>query len=262
MRISPVGLDLIKKHEGLRLKSYLCPAGVWTIGYGTTGPNVKPGMKITREEAEDLLFADLRKFELNVLAACKPAVPNQAEFDAMVSLCYNIGPANFKKSSVVRLFKLGNKEDAALAFNLWVKANDPKTGKKVTLPGLVRRRAEESQLFLATPSPRTQTRIQHNKVVVEVPEASVVPAAPKPLSQSREVIGGGVAGASAIGNLVNQITVEDAQSANDKLKTITEQEPTPVMQKYHIPEIASVLILVVAVFIIWKRFADRKKGIR
>jgi lysozyme len=267
MRISPVGLAIIKKHEGLRLKAYLCPAGVWTIGYGTTGPNIKPGMKITKEEAERLLADGLATYEQGVLAACSPRRPNQAQFDAMVSLCYNIGVANFKKSSVVRQFKAGNDEEAALAFNMWVKARAPSSvsanggPKKVTLPGLVRRRAEESNLFLMTPNPRTQKRRQGNNVTVEVPEGSVVPSAPKPLSQSREIIGGGVAGAGAIGQIINGITVEDAQGASDKLKSIQEQ-PTPFMEKNHIPEIISFLVLGIAIFIIWKRFADRKKGIR
>jgi hypothetical protein len=112
-----------------------------------------------------------------------------------------------------------------------------------------------------TPNPRTQKRRQGNNVTVEVPEGSVVPSAPKPLSQSREIIGGGVAGAGAIGQIINGITVEDAQGASDKLKSIQEQ-PTPFMEKNHIPEIISFLVLGIAIFIIWKRFADRKKGIR
>jgi lysozyme len=90
MQISQVGIDLIKKHEGLRLRSYLCPAGVWTIGYGTTGPQIHRDMVITQVEAEAFLEADLIKFTNGVVAAVAPAVPSQNELDAMVCFAYNV----------------------------------------------------------------------------------------------------------------------------------------------------------------------------
>lgn len=262
MKISPLGLDLIKKFEGLRLRSYLCPAGVWTIGYGTTGPNIKSGMTITKAEAEKFLAEDCVKFERGVENACKPAVPNQAEFDAMVSFAYNCGLANFKKSSILRHFKAGNKAAAAESFKMWVKARNPKTGKLEPLPGLVRRRAAEAHLFLASGSPRTVKRSTGAQKTISVPETSVVPEAPKSLVKSREIIGGGVAGVGGITQIIDAITIDDAEKAQAKLKTIKEQPQSSFVKEWHITEIASVLIVVVALFIIWKRIKDRKEGIR
>ena len=139
MNIGTKGLALIKRFEGLRLKAYLCPANVWTIGYGSTGPHVKPGVEITEVQAEQLLRDDLARFE----KAVSDAAPNatQDQFDAMVSLAFNIGIAGFQKSSVLRLHKAGRHQAAADSFALWNKG-----GGRV-LPGLVRRRADEAHLY-------------------------------------------------------------------------------------------------------------------
>lgn len=140
MKTSPEGIALIKRFEGCRLEAYLCPANVWTIGYGHTGADVVKGLKITQETADILLRRDLFKFEAAVERAAGPAYQNQ--FDAMVSLCYNIGPTAFAKSSVARLHKNGQYASAAQAFLLWNKG-----GGKV-LPGLVKRRNAERNLYL------------------------------------------------------------------------------------------------------------------
>ncbi len=139
MNIGAKGIALIKRFEGLKLKAYLCPAKVWTIGYGSTGAHVKPGMEITEAEAEKLLRDDLARFE----KAVSDAAPNatQDQFDGMVSLAFNIGIAGFQKSSVLRLHKLGKHQSAADSFALWNKG-----GGKV-LAGLVRRRADEAHLY-------------------------------------------------------------------------------------------------------------------
>lgn len=140
-QIGAAGLALIKKWEGCKLTAYLCPAKVWTIGYGSTGPHVKPGMKITEKQAEDLLQDDLDRFE----AAVAKGAPNasQNEFDAMVSLAFNIGTGAFGKSTLLRRFQAGNKSGAADAFLMWVNAG----GKK--MQGLINRRNEERKLFLS-----------------------------------------------------------------------------------------------------------------
>ena len=137
--INQAGLDLIKSFEGLKLAAYKCPAGIWTIGYGSTGPHVSPGMVITRRSAEEMLRQDLRRFEESVDRTCPNATDNQ--FAAMVSLAFNIGVANFEKSTVARMAAAGNHTRAKLAFLLWVKA----AGK--TLAGLVRRRQAEAKLY-------------------------------------------------------------------------------------------------------------------
>ncbi len=84
MNISQKGIDLIKNFEGCRLNAYKCPAGVWTIGYGHTGSEVKPGLKITQAEAEKILKSDLVVHCNNVSKLVKVPL-NQNQFDALVS---------------------------------------------------------------------------------------------------------------------------------------------------------------------------------
>ncbi|MBL8644020.1 MAG: lysozyme [Rhodospirillaceae bacterium] len=139
MKTSQAGIDLIKAVEGCKLEAYLCPAKVWTIGYGHTGPDVYAGLKINKKDASRLLKSDLAEFEATVSQACPKTT--QSQFDAMVSLCYNIGSGAFKKSSVARLHNQGRHGEAQQAFALWNKA-----GGKV-LPGLVTRRAKEADLY-------------------------------------------------------------------------------------------------------------------
>ena len=84
MKISQAGLDLIKQFEGFRSTSYECQAGVWTIGYGTTGPDIKANQTITAEEAEQLLLQDVYYFEA-VVSNSLTVLINQNQFDALVS---------------------------------------------------------------------------------------------------------------------------------------------------------------------------------
>lgn len=140
-QVSPAGIALIRRFEGLRLEAYRDAAGIWTVGYGHTGPDVHEGMVITPAEAERLLAVDLQRFEAAVeRSVVRPAT--QGQFDAMVSLCYNIGPNAFQQSTVLRRFNAGNDHGAAEAFILWVRA------RGTILEGLVRRRAAEIVRFL------------------------------------------------------------------------------------------------------------------
>lgn len=144
MKTNLEGIELIKRWEGLKLAAYLCPAKVWTIGYGHTTaagvPAVTKGMKITADDAAEILVRDLVAYEAAVMNVLRRN-PNENQFSAMVSLCYNIGPGAFARSSVVKKFNAGDLPGAAAAFRLWNKG-----GGKV-LPGLVRRREEEIILF-------------------------------------------------------------------------------------------------------------------
>lgn len=142
MKIGSKGLELIKQFEGLKLTSYLCPANVWTIGYGSTGPHVKEGMTITEQEAEDLLKEDINKFEECVNQAVEVDL-TQEEFDALVSFSFNVGCVAFMGSTLLRLLNAGNKQAAAQQFPRWNKA----AGK--VLAGLTRRREAEKALYLA-----------------------------------------------------------------------------------------------------------------
>lgn len=144
MKTNRAGIDLIKEFEGLRTTAYADPVGILTIGYGHTSaagaPKVTKGMKITAAYAEDILVIDLAKFEAEVLRKLT-RLPNENQFAAMVSLCFNIGPGNFAKSSVLHYFNAGDPTTAADKFLLWNKA-----GGKV-LAGLKRRREAERTLF-------------------------------------------------------------------------------------------------------------------
>jgi len=148
MKTSEKGIEFIIAHEGLRLQSYPDPATggePWTIGVGLTSAagiiDVKPGMKITLQQAHDYLVASLHQYEKAVNEAV--TVPlEQNEFDALVSLCFNIGAANLKHSTVVKKLNAGDREGAAHAFLMWDKANHH------VLAGLHRRREDESHLFL------------------------------------------------------------------------------------------------------------------
>lgn len=143
MRVSQKGIDLIKKFEGLRLIAYVCPAGVLTIGYGHTGTDVKPGMKITEEEAERLLWRDTESAQQTVSSFVTAQI-NQNEYDALVSFTFNVGPTAFVNSTLLRLLNHGaDRKVVAGEFGRWVKAGDDKP-----VPGLVKRREEEKRLFL------------------------------------------------------------------------------------------------------------------
>ncbi|GAB4533582.1 MAG: hypothetical protein Kow00133_21420 [Amphiplicatus sp.] len=145
LSVSPAGLALIKRFEGLRLEAYRDVAGRWTIGYGHTGPDVTEGMRITEAEAEALLREDVARFEEAVRAAVRPALA-QHEFDALVSLAFNIGAAAFARSTAVRRLNRGDRAGAADAMLWWDKARV--NGKLRRVEGLARRRAAEKALFL------------------------------------------------------------------------------------------------------------------
>ena len=136
------GLNLIKKYEGLQLKAYKDPVGIWTIGYGHTGRDVKPGKVITKAEAERLLKKDLRKFERQVNRRVTRKL-NRNQFDALVSFTFNVGAGNFASSTLLKKLNKGDFKGAANEFLKWDKAGDPLR----VLPGLARRRMEERELF-------------------------------------------------------------------------------------------------------------------
>ncbi|MFG0419755.1 lysozyme [Pseudomonas sp. zjy_8] len=140
MHTSQRGLSLIKSFEGLRLQAYQDSVGIWTIGYGTTR-GVKPGMSITKEQAERMLLNDVQRFEPEVQRLIKAPL-SQNQWDALMSFIYNLGAANLESSTLRRLLNARDYSAAADQFPRWNKA-----GGKV-LAGLVRRRAAERDLFL------------------------------------------------------------------------------------------------------------------
>ncbi|QHH95401.1 lysozyme [Acinetobacter gyllenbergii] len=145
MKTSQVGINLITSFEDLRLAAYDDSVGVWTIGYGTTvypnGIRVKRGDSCTKVQAMSFFQHDLRRFEAAVNQAVKVVV-NQNQFDALVSLTYNIGEQAFKDSTLLKKLNASDFMSAADQFPKWNRG-----GGKV-LRGLVRRRAAERALFL------------------------------------------------------------------------------------------------------------------
>ncbi|MDM1247376.1 lysozyme [Acinetobacter sp. R933-2] len=139
---STSGIDLICSFEGLHLNAYDDGVGVWTIGYGTTvinGVEVKKGDTCTLEQAKSYMASDLKKFEAAVNKVTVALSHNQ--FDALVSLTYNIGIGTFADSTLLKKLNAGDYKGAAAQFGVWVKAG----GKQ--MKGLVNRRAIERKLF-------------------------------------------------------------------------------------------------------------------
>lgn len=144
MYLSKKGKNFIQSLEGLKLQAYRDQAGIPTIGYGTTN-GVKMGMTITQKEADTLFLRDLIKFENAMYELIKVSI-NQNQYDAMVSLMYNIGIANFKASTLLMLVNQSRFSEAATQFEKWVYVTV--NGQKVVSKGLQNRRAKEKQLFL------------------------------------------------------------------------------------------------------------------
>lgn len=165
MKMSARGRALLTKREGNVLRAYQDSIGVWTVGVGHTSmagpPTVVPGMTITAEESDAILSRDLVQYESAVAKAVHVPI-TQGQFDALTSLCFNIGPGNFAKSMVVKKLNAGDVRGAADAILNWNKA-----GGQV-LNGLVKRRTAEREQFLdgvpppdapiPTPKPQAQNK--------------------------------------------------------------------------------------------------------
>lgn len=143
MHISEKGLALIKRYEGLQLKAYQCHASKWTIGYGHTH-NIKMGDVITQEQAEAFLREDIAP--VTALLNTQIKVPlTQNQYDAICSLVFNIGMTAFTTSTLLKKLNGEDYLGAASEFMKWSKATV--NGKKIPLPGLIKRRQAEEALF-------------------------------------------------------------------------------------------------------------------
>jgi lysozyme len=137
---SDAGLALTKKFEGLNLNSYQDQVGVWTIGYGHTGPTIHGGLTITQDQADQLLQSDVASSVACVNRAVTSAI-NQNQFDALVDFVFNLGCGALLSSTLLRDINAGNFAAAAQQFLLWDHA------RGVVIQGLLRRRQSESDLF-------------------------------------------------------------------------------------------------------------------
>ena len=143
MKTTATGRALIEAREGVRLKAYRDAVGIWTIGVGHTSaagpPAVVAGLSITPAQAGDILAQDLAQFERAVEAAVTVPIADH-EFDALVSLAFNIGADAFARSTLVRRLNAGDRAGAAEAFLMWANAG----GKPILLS---RRKAERKQFL-------------------------------------------------------------------------------------------------------------------
>ena len=237
MRLSLQSRERLKRLEGFRANAYIpVPGDRTTIGYGFTD-GVKLGDTMTREEADAQLVEELRPYEMAVWQGCTRE-PNQNEFDAMVLLCFNIGPAGFRRSTVLKAHNRGDCQAAARAFGLW-----NKSGGKV-YAGLTKRRAEESALYL-TPMPDDMSDPPEG--AIEAMPQSVDAESPmhaSPINRAGVVAGGTAA-----------------------VATVAETARTVAEVKYSVASLGDwllpVLLLVIVVlcgFVVWNRFNQRKEG--
>ena len=168
MKLSKAGADLMHQFEGYRTRPYLCPAHIWTIGYGHVLyqdqirlpmarvpdkdiPMIRKEMPLkpednrvwSKQEIEELFAQDVASFERGVLRLIPGVVGRQGSFDALVSFAFNAGLGNLQRSTIRMKANRGDWEGAAEAFMSWTKGG----GKE--LPGLVRRRKAEIELFLS-----------------------------------------------------------------------------------------------------------------
>ena len=132
-------LNLIRRFEGLRLKAYLCPAGVWTCGYGSTGPDIKQSTTWTQEQAEQRMMRDAEVYTVATKKLC-PVLDGDA-LCAIADFAYNLGPTRLAGSTLRRKINAGDVEGARSELMRWVRG-----GGRV-LPGLVLRRKAEADLL-------------------------------------------------------------------------------------------------------------------
>lgn len=143
--------NLIKEFEGCRLTAYLCPAGKWTVGWGQTGPYVKPGLVWTQQQADDAL-SETASLCMHEALMQSPILMNSSDnrLIAISDFIYNLGPMAYQGSTLHILIDSGNWTGAQMEIQKWVHIH--KFGKAIVEPGLVRRRVAEAALLGNSPS--------------------------------------------------------------------------------------------------------------
>lgn len=154
MKLSQQGMDAIIGFEGKlkpigdgRYHAYRCPAGVWTIYTGCT-EGVTEGMIVTEDEGRAMFAREIEKHERAVERVVTVDM-TQGQFDALVSFAYNAGSVALQSSTLLKKLNRGDVIGASHEFRLWTRARDPQSGRRVELPGLVRRRKAEAALFVS-----------------------------------------------------------------------------------------------------------------
>lgn len=245
MQLGRKGEDLIKHFESLRLDSYLCQASVWTIGWGHT-KTAKPGMRITRTEAQRLFNLDIAAFVASVNRAIKVDI-TQDQFDALVSLAFNIGIGAFERSTLVRKINAKAPEEEVLPqIRRWVFA----AGKRSR--GLARRREAEVLLYQGLPWKVSATEISDNeKSELEGYKAEVEYTRHESDDPVRNSTVLGVGGAGVLGG-VNELIKNSTQVSGTLQEAASELTP---FQEY-VPIVTtgiSILMAAALVFVVISR---------
>lgn len=228
--------------RGLPLSAQTLSGRPWTCGYGATH-GVTADTVMTREHADASFAASLAPYEAAVSSACS-LPPTQPQFDAMVSLCYNIGPANFARSTVARAHNRGDTQAAARAFGLWNKARGQ------VLPGLTRRRALEAAMYLepdpmAAPGPAAAEPMPlHGEA--PMPQ-EIDPERPMHASQINRagVVAGGTAAVATV--------AETARTVADVKYSAT------ALGDWLVPMLLLAVVALCA-YIVWERIKQRREG--
>jgi lysozyme len=228
VKISQAGKDLIISFEGIRLEAYKCPAGVWTIGVGSTVPAVHAGEVITKQQALARFDKDLTKFENAVDRLVKvPLTQNQ--FDALVSFTFNVGEGALAKSTLLKKLNAGDYDAVPSELMKWTKGG----GKE--LPGLVRRRRAEAAMWRGVDE-RGKPDINQARTVPDVPRPK------KTMAKSKEgnaaIMTGGAAAISAAGEVSRQV-----KETGDSL--------TSVLDLVKDPTFLLLVLIIVAAGAIW-----------
>lgn len=210
-QIGPQGKALIQSFESCRLTSYQDDGGVWTIGWGHTGPEVKESQTITQQQADDLFDHDIAIACQDVEDLVKVELTDN-EFAALVSFDYNLGRGNLSSSTLLRLLNGGDFASVPSQLLQWdkIKVN----GVFVDSPGLLRRRKAEGALWL-TPD---DNAIQAQTVV---PVQSITPVAPPqvPIYRTKTILGGVTA---FVGSLLDKLTGVDFTGAANQISAFSD----------------------------------------
>ena len=209
--IPKAALDFVAAHEGFKSEAYRCPAGIWTVGFGSTGPHVKPGMTITKATALKLLRDDMQIAVRKLYSVLKPGVIEgltDHQYAALLSFAFNVG---MKASwGIVRQLNAGKLDMVPGELMKFTKANG------VQLKGLVRRRSEEVALW-NTASPDDDEEVP-SSAVLRQPGMTAPVTDVKPVGQSKTFWTGAGVAASGIVTAGQQIQgLAAPQAANSDL---------------------------------------------
>jgi len=251
LRMSADGRARLMQREGVRTRAYRDSRGVWTIGVGHTanaGPPIpKPGMAITREEVDELLSRDLVKYE-NIVNRNVRVPLTQGQFDALVSICFNVETALSPKSTIVKRLNKGDYRGAAKAIMLY---NKP--------PEIIDRRESEQQQFIRA----TYAQIAQEKR--DAGEGQAVRLTAKDLRKAGSrtmrgadevqtgVVGGGISAVSALG-VASQVR-DVASSVSDTVSTaadsVTSAQSFMGWLSHDWKTIAIIILSALVVFFLW-----------